>query len=174
MRKHAMTMAKVINAHSYTKIAEVGVYKGRFMMGILWVCPMLTEYWGIDSWCDLHNPDYNEPNMAKMTDADWEEAYLSVVAGTRAYRVAQLIRADATKAAAIFPNGYFDLVFIDADHSYEAVLHDLKVWTPKVRRGGLMTGHDMIRKTPGVEKAVGEFYKGEFERLPATCWMKVI
>jgi len=33
-------------------------------------------------------------------------------------------------------------VFIDADHSYDRALEDLRLWTPKVRAGGVVCGHD--------------------------------
>jgi len=36
----------------------------------------------------------------------------------------------------------FDLVFVDGDHRYEAVLADLMQGVAKVRRGGVICGHD--------------------------------
>ena len=36
----------------------------------------------------------------------------------------------------------FDLVFIDADHKYSSVVDDIKAWWPKVRKGGILCGHD--------------------------------
>lgn len=38
--------------------------------------------------------------------------------------------------------GQFDLVFIDADHSYEAVRRDWQDWSEKVRVGGHIALHD--------------------------------
>jgi len=35
-----------------------------------------------------------------------------------------------------------DLLFIDGDHRYPAVRSDIALWTPKVRPGGLVCGHD--------------------------------
>jgi len=37
-----------------------------------------------------------------------------------------------------------DLLFIDADHSYEGVARDFGMYTPLVRRGGLVGLHDII------------------------------
>ncbi len=47
-----------------------------------------------------------------------------------------------------------DLLFIDADHSYEQVLQDITLWTPHVREGGIICGHDFT--LAGVERAVKE------------------
>jgi predicted O-methyltransferase YrrM len=46
------------------------------------------------------------------------------------------------EAAAVLADGVFDLVFIDGDHSYEAVSRDIALWRPKVAQGGVLCGHD--------------------------------
>jgi predicted O-methyltransferase YrrM len=61
-----------------------------------------------------------------------------------------------------FPNGYFDFIYIDADHSYNGVREDIKVWTPLVKEGGLIGGHDYGRvRWPGVKLAVDEKFGEE-------------
>jgi len=45
-------------------------------------------------------------------------------------------------AAALYPNASLDYVYIDADHSYEAVCRDIDAWLPKVKPGGVICGHD--------------------------------
>ena len=35
-------------------------------------------------------------------------------------------------------------MFIDARHSYDAVLEDLNAWWPKIRPGGILAGHDYV------------------------------
>jgi predicted O-methyltransferase YrrM len=37
-----------------------------------------------------------------------------------------------------------DVLFIDGDHSYEGVLRDLALYSPLVRRGGLIAFHDIV------------------------------
>ena len=65
------------------------------------------------------------------------------------------------EAAAFIEGNSLDFVFIDAQHHYEAVLTDVKTWFPKLRPGGLMSGHDWgLDYGPprfGVKKAVVEF-----------------
>ena len=55
------------------------------------------------------------------------------------------------------PDGSLDAVFIDADHSYEAVQQDLEFWWKKLRVGGWMLGDDYQSCHPGTTKAVNEF-----------------
>lgn len=69
---------------------------------------------------------------------------------------------DSVEAARKFSDGSVDLVFLDADHSYEGVTEDIRAWWPKVREGGWIGGHDFggwavvegHRKYFGVERAV--------------------
>ena len=61
----------------------------------------------------------------------------------------------SAKAAEIFSDGDLDLVFIDANHSFEAVTADILAWWPKVKEGGWLTGHDYELESVG--RAVREF-----------------
>lgn len=45
-------------------------------------------------------------------------------------------------AANFFEDGLFDFVYIDGDHSREAVREDIISWLPKVKTGGMLSGHD--------------------------------
>jgi predicted O-methyltransferase YrrM len=52
-------------------------------------------------------------------------------------------------------DGSFDFIYIDADHSYGWVTHDLQCYWPKVAKGGILCGHD--RSLPEVHKALTDF-----------------
>lgn len=79
-------------------------------------------------------------------------------------------------AATRFPDASLDVVWIDADHSYEGAKADIAAWLPKVRAGGVIGGDDM--PFPGVAKAVREAFgtramigEGDREGLPWPWWM---
>jgi predicted O-methyltransferase YrrM len=67
------------------------------------------------------------------------------------------------------PNNSVDMVFIDADHSYEAVKKDIKAYMPKLKLNGLLTGHDI--DYPGVNRAVNELIK-DYDIGPNFVWIK--
>ena len=53
-----------------------------------------------------------------------------------------------------------DIVFIDADHSYESTKADILAWLPVVKDGGVMIGHDyLVDNFPGVKQAVHEIFE---------------
>lgn len=54
--------------------------------------------------------------------------------------------------------GIIDFVYIDAEHTYSAVLLDICLWYPMLRNGGILCGHDYNKEIyPGVANAVEEF-----------------
>jgi predicted O-methyltransferase YrrM len=62
-----------------------------------------------------------------------------------------------------------DLVFIDANHSYDYVKKDIIKYTPKLKENGLLTGHDI--DYPGVNRAVNEMIK-QYDVGPNYVWIK--
>lgn len=59
----------------------------------------------------------------------------------------------STASSPLIADAAFDLVFIDADHSYTAVQEDVAAWRSKVKPGGLLCGHDCeARVTPALQQ----------------------
>lgn len=54
----------------------------------------------------------------------------------------QVYREYSFDAVRHFPDEYFDLIYIDADHSYEGCLKDIEDWYPKVKKAKFLTGDD--------------------------------
>lgn len=50
-----------------------------------------------------------------------------------------------------------DFCYIDGDHSYQACKLDIETYYPKIRRGGVLGGHDFFGGFLGVVEAVIEF-----------------
>jgi len=89
------------------------------------------------------------------------------------------VRSLSVEAASQYADESLDLVFLDADHTYESVLADLQAWYPKVKPGGLIAGHDFVFDHPvskaGVVRAVLEFFADKpLEIMPAgRVWKSV-
>jgi len=81
----------------------------------------------------------------------------------------RLVRGDSADSAKLFKAGSLDFVFIDAGHQYEEVKRDLEAWFPKVRKGGVFSGHDYVLYGDfGVIKAVDEFAKSKGYKVELT------
>src|ERR1039457_510805 len=68
-----------------------------------------------------------------------------------------------------FHDATFDAVFIDADHSYEAVCADILAWGPKVKVTGLLAGHDYDR--PDVKRAVLSHFNEADVKVSGRTWI---
>lgn len=80
-----------------------------------------------------------------------------------------ILRMHTLEAAERVPDGSLDFVFVDAGHDYSSALADIKAWTPKVRKGGMVIGHDY--NWPSVRKAVEETGPVDFA-LTDNVWLR--
>lgn len=71
------------------------------------------------------------------------------------YLTAALVGRSA-EMASLFPNKSVKFCFIDAGHSYDNVLADMRAWWPKMREDGIFAGHDWFSGEE-VRKAVIQF-----------------
>jgi predicted O-methyltransferase YrrM len=59
----------------------------------------------------------------------------------------------------LLPPGGIDLLFIDGDHTYDGVKMDFEMYSPLVRRGGLVVFHDICVHSPHKECQVDKFWE---------------
>lgn len=65
-----------------------------------------------------------------------------------------------------------DFVFIDANHTYEAIHADIKAWMPTIAPGGILAGHDYDNmQWPGVVMAVDEAFGKKNIRVMGKSWL---
>ncbi len=77
----------------------------------------------------------------------------------------EVIEGDSAESAKLFADGSVWGVFIDADHTTEAVRRDLAAWSPKIAPGGVLAGHDI--HADSVAAAVPQPYV-----TASHCWIK--
>lgn len=128
------TLIELIQRKGYTKIAEIGVETGITADHILKSCKV-ESYFAVDPCMNepfFHSCFGKEISFFKMTSAE---------------------------ASVFIKDGCLDLVFIDGDHTYSFVKQDIQLWLPKVRKGGIISGHDYNDcGWTGVKQAVDEAF----------------
>ena len=70
-----------------------------------------------------------------------------------------------------FRGGSFDVVYIDGSHKYKDVKRDIELYLPKVKKGGIIAGHDYRKKFPGVMKAVHETVGKPVRTFKDSSWI---
>lgn len=104
----------------------------------------------VDTWKGSPNELTTHHKLA--TEQDIYQLFVENM-GERNYKA---IKATSKAAARKFKEESLDVVFIDLDHSYEAVKEDIKLWLPKVKKGGYIAGDDYHENWKGVIQAVDE------------------
>lgn len=140
-------LLKTLNVVQYGAGAEIGVLYGDTSYFLLKEIPNLTLY-SVDPYLPYDEPDRTEAHMNRYEQDARNK--LSVFGGRSI-----MMKTTSVEAAPAITDLSLDFVFIDAQHTYEAVKEDIATWYPKVRTGGLITGHDY--RWDGVNRAVNEF-----------------
>ena len=146
-------------------VAEIGVANGDFSAQILEQSNPKRLYL-IDPWAHQGDDDYQEdPNNVSQVEADKRcEAVQCRFSSEIERGQIVIIRELATVASQQFTNNYFDWVYIDAMHTYQAVSDDLHKYWPKIKPGGILLGHDYANNEGsrqmkfGVVSAVNDFF----------------
>jgi len=174
-KKHQYIIEDVIKENNFKIIAEIGIYNGTMTDHILTTCESVNEYWAIDQWIALSE---KHDKLANMTEQDWYAKYCMVCKLLLTHKALRILKMTSVDAAKLFPDNYFDFVFIDASHFYEDTKTDILAWHPKVKIGKMLAGHDYGRggqRGFGVEKAVDEIFgSGSVEILGKSTWVKRI
>jgi len=113
-------------------MAEIGVEKGLYSDCLLKKIPDLKLYC-IDPWKIYI--DYRQ-GMESATEKYYKHA--SELLKDRA----TLIRKYSLDAVKDFENESLDMVFIDANHDFQNCTNDIVEWEKKVKKGGIIAGHD--------------------------------
>lgn len=117
---------------------EVGVDNGGFSGAILrFSSPKLlylVDCWEHQSEVVCGSDPGNQPQPIK------DELYQKVLKRFLLHDSVRIVKAYSVPAATLFPDGYFDWVFLDANHLRCG--EDIAAWWPKVKRGGYLMGHD--------------------------------
>lgn len=115
---------------------EIGVYKGEFS-------EILAQFGGelssVDPW-RLYK-DYGNSRGQKRLDEQYRQASERL----SKYPNIKVIRKTSMEALDDFEDGSLDFVYIDGNHQFAYVAEDIYHWAIKVKKGGIICGHDYAR-----------------------------
>lgn len=161
----------------YERGAEIGVWRGEYSAYLCQTIPGL-HLTCVDPWVQYGG--YVDP---KNQATGLEDAYTQACATLAPYGC-DIQRKTSKKAAALVPDGSLCFAYVDGNHAKAYVLADLEAWVPKVRRGGIIAGHDFElvprRRHLQVKAAVDEWrqthdtaplYVLANDKTPSFFWM---
>lgn len=120
---------------------EVGLEKGKNAQTMFEIIPDLKLF-GVDPYKQHPHCSY----AASASLRNWDNHYLARVKKQAQARMknrnAIFIEKFSEDAVKDILDNSLDFVYIDADHSYDFVMMDIILWGRKVRKGGIVSGHD--------------------------------
>lgn len=131
---------------------EIGVAEGRNAQ-VLIESPQITKLYLIDNWATL-----NQSGDGSYPQSWHDKNYKEVLQRTKRFAEKRaILKGLSSEMIKQIPDDSLVLAYIDGDHSYNGCLADLKAIYPKVKNGGIVSGHDYLNLSYGVNQAVKEF-----------------
>lgn len=121
--------------------AELGVQRGEFSLSILSYWLSCTKYVLVDVWD--HQTNYEDAaNVGREVQKSYKQIALS---NLRPFKhIVEICHNSTVRCSYQYPDDFFDFVYVDARHDFKGVQQDLEHWWPKVKRGGILAGHDYV------------------------------
>ena len=131
------------------KMLEIGSYMGESTM-MFASSNLFSEIHCIDPF-----EGHEQFNLDNNYDWNFVEEQFKI--NTRFFNNINLHKNYSYKIVDKFSDKYFDFIYIDASHRYEDVKRDIECYLPKLKKDGIIAGHDYHKSEwPGVVQAVNE------------------
>jgi len=133
-------LPELFKSLGFTTGAEIGV---SWAQNIIDYGKAGLQVYGIDPWIESEDNVYKKIiSIPGERAKSFETVYQYAVERTAPYSNITLIRKTSEDAAKDFAKRSLDFVYIDANHSFGYVAMDLMKWANKVKKGGIIAGHD--------------------------------
>jgi hypothetical protein len=125
-------------------LVEVGSFMGE-SMEIFAKSGKFKKIYCVDPWL---NTDTTTDNVVE-SEKHFDQKKLN-------YDIVEKIKSTSLDASKIFEDETIDVVYIDAEHTPEAVKKDILTWLPKLKEDGYMSGHDWEFRGGILQKSILE------------------
>ena len=120
-------------------ILEIGIFKGEFFDFLITECNH-NNVDGVDLFRGIVGSGDHDGN--NMSQCDMDLKYHELKKKYEKQESINLYKSYSHDYLASCPDNKYDIIYIDADHSYNGVKRDIELAYLKVKNGGYITGHD--------------------------------
>lgn len=154
--ENRIDLAKYFNEKGFKVGAEIGVADGRYSEILCQNIPGLKLFC-VDPWY---------PYEGNWRGKEYQQkAFETACERLESYN-ADILRKTSIQGSLDIPDNFLDFVFIDGAHDFNNALIDVILWTQKVRKGGIVSGHDYYEaRTVHVIPAVDAYCKNNGIKL---------
>lgn len=137
--KNRYEFVQFLNENNCKVGIEIGSYEANYSNYIL--SNWKGKLYLVDVWRYISKGEYDD--MSNQYNP--KQILSSVIDNLSGYEQrAILIRSDSIEATNLFQDESLDFIYIDANHKYKYVYNDMISWYPKLKKGGIFSGHDWI------------------------------
>lgn len=172
------SLSKLFVELGLNKGVEVGVEQGKFSESLCKRNPDI-ELYAVDAWSVYKG--YREHVSQDKLDGFYE----AVKKRLKPYNCT-VIKGFSLDVAKTFEDGSLDFVYIDGNHEFTQVVQDVAAWEKKVKKGGIVAGHDYRRGDSSwichvkdviqawtYSHGIKPYFIFEDEKSPSWFWIKV-
>lgn len=139
-------LAKLIDELGLKVGVEIGVCEGGFSDTLL-TNSKLEKLYSIDAWSTTCEDTKSCFKKWAIRKGQVEQAYETTKKKLAKYgERSEVIRSLSFDAVKRFSDNQLDFIYIDASHRFTGFALDMIQWWPKVRWGGLFSGHDYVNR----------------------------
>jgi predicted O-methyltransferase YrrM len=137
-------LAKWFGVWGFKEVAEIGVEQGKYSRVICKANPHGKLY-AVDAWTTYKGyRDY--------LNRDFISEIEKVARQSLAKYKVQFVKGFSMDVVGQFADESLDAVYIDANHEFKWILEDVTEWSKKVKKGGIISGHDYYRSTVSLKR----------------------
>src|ERR1043165_3393843 len=144
-------------------VVEVGCWLGRsacFMAELIKDSTKEIKFDCVDTWRTGPSEHLHFQRLSIEPEVDISAYFKENMKKAGVLKQIKMVQTTSLEAVSLYKDNSLDFVFLDNDHSEKYVFEELIAWWPKIKKGGVLAGHDYIEKSwPGVVKAVNRFAK---------------
>jgi len=142
----AISYQSIVSRYLNGNFAEIGSWKGRSFSSVFHILKLCgyKNIYTIDTWNGDKDSGYEFSQYHEVVAKDIFDEFTTNLKNLGFDGQYTPIKLPSTEASKQFDDEFFDIVFIDADHSYDAVVEDIRAWLPKVKKDGILCGHDIL------------------------------
>ena len=149
--QNGQSLASHMESRAVSSVIEIGAWKGDATLFFAKRLPEGGHIVAIDSWIGYPKEIY------KVTSGIYESFIERMEREGVAHAVLPVRTTSLTAAQSL--DAVADLIYIDGDHSYEAVYSDIAAWRPHIKPGGLLCGnlYSQHGEQKTIEKALRDY-----------------
>jgi predicted O-methyltransferase YrrM len=143
-------------------IIEIGSYEGRSTRALADNSPDDARIYAVDPW------NFYITSSIKSNDITFNQFYLNLYSYIKQGKVIPCRKTWKEYQ----PIEKADFIFIDGEHTYDAVRHDIYKALLWINEGGILAGHDYRADFPGIVKVIDEEFP-KFNLIDSIWWMQL-